>query len=398
MKRTEDNYDKFSDYEYSSKEWSAKTLIKPEEIQHALSLLHLEGRKIKWMKFIGLCYNLRRDCLEDCVYNYYDQRGGMDEEEMQRKSDYENIDPQFQFSRWVEIDEPLLIEFEDGDCFEIKTPFAGEYRFSMNKIPWGIHAGINLPNAEAGTLLAPARGKTIVAVELDKGTKESHPAYFEDMLVGDLDEYVAGIILRLEDGSGLRIYGNIDFTWVESINSNNEPEVISFSELKAGLFNWEDLHYDESVDFLSYSHIFFFGKRGADYVSRPFVTLVPGVGKTELYVYSCDFDPFDWAISSVTGRFFDEFGDYDFTAQEWASILDEAETLISFESFDELFAYIRSLKTPDGESDSYLFLCINTRGADFWKKRDTFRKRLSDLRKWTELTMSGADHMQIRGY
>ena len=88
MKRTEKNYDQFTDYEYSSKEWSAKTLIEPEEIQHGLSLLHLEGRKIKWMKFVGLCYNLRRDCLEDCVYNYYDQRGGTEEEEMQRKSDY----------------------------------------------------------------------------------------------------------------------------------------------------------------------------------------------------------------------------------------------------------------------------------------------------------------------
>lgn len=358
----------------------------------------MEGRKIKRMKFIGLCYNLRRDCIEDCVYNYYDQRGGMDEEDMQRKSDYDNISSHFQFTRWVEIDEPLLVEFEDGDCLEIETPFAGEFRFSMNKIPWGIHAGTNLPNAEANILFAPISEKTIVAVELDIGTKSSHPPYFEDFLVRDLDEYVAGIILRLDDGTGLRIYGNIDFTWVELINSSNEPEVIRFSELKAGLFNWEDLHYDETVDFLAYNSIFYFGKSGAAHVGRPYITLVPGNGKTESYVYSYDFGPFDWAISSVTGSFFDEFGEYDFTPQEWASILDEAEHLVSFENFDELFAYIRSLKTPDGESNSYLFLCINTSGADFWKKRDTFRKRLSDLRKWTELTMSGADHMQIRGY
>ena len=398
MNKTGKNYDSFFNYEFSAKAWSAKTLIKPDEIQHGLSLLHLEGRKIKRMKFIGLCYNLRRDCLEDCAYNYYDQRGGMEEEEMQRKSDYENIDPQFLFSRWAEIDEPFLIEFEDGDCFEIETPFAGEFRFSLNKIPWEIDAGTNLPNAEAGTLFAPAHGKTIVAVELDQGSKTFHPSYFEDMLVGDLDEYIAGIILRLADGSGLRIYGNIDYTWIELINGNNEAADISFSNLKTGLFNWEDIHYDRSVDFLSRSPIFFFGKQGAAYVSRPFITLVPGEGKTELYIYSCDNDLIEWAVSAVTGSFFDEYGDYDFSHEEWASILDEAEKLLSFQSFDELFSYILSLKSPEGESNTYLFRSINCSGAGFWNKRDVFKTQLLDLRKWTELTMSGAGHMQIRGY
>ena len=210
MRKNKNGYDSFPDYKFSSKAWSAKKMTDPEEIRHHISLMHLEGRTIERMKFIGLCYNLRRDTLEDCVYNYYDQLGSMEEEEILRKSDYESIDPSHSFSRWAEIDEPLLIKFDDGDCFEIKTPFAASYRFSMNKIPWGIRAGINQPNAEAETLLSPAIGKTIVAVEFDVGTKEAHPSYFEDFLVGDLAEYIAGIVLRLEDGSGIRIYGNID--------------------------------------------------------------------------------------------------------------------------------------------------------------------------------------------
>ena len=138
MRKKKNDYDRFPDHEFSSKAWSAKTMTNPEEIQHQISLLHLEGRKIERLRFIGFCYNLRRDVLEDSIYNFYDQRGGMEEEEILRKSDYENIDPTHLLPRWVELDEPLLIMFEDGDCFEIKAPFAASYRFSMNKIPWDI--------------------------------------------------------------------------------------------------------------------------------------------------------------------------------------------------------------------------------------------------------------------
>ena len=34
---------------------------------------------------------------------------------------------------------PLLIEFEDGDVFEIDTPQTPEFRIGMNCIPWGTH-------------------------------------------------------------------------------------------------------------------------------------------------------------------------------------------------------------------------------------------------------------------
>ncbi len=397
MRNEKFDYDKFADFEFSARAWSAKRMTDPEEIRHAISLLHLEDRTIEQIKFIGLCYNLRRDNLEDCVYNYYDQIGEMEEEEKQRKSDYDNIDPQYSFYRWAEIDEPLLIRFADGDCFEIKAPFAAAYRFSMNKIPWNISAGINQPNAEANTVLGPAIGKTIVAVEIDKASKDSAPSYFEDFLAGDLEEYVAGIILRLEDGSGIRVYGDLDFTWVEYIGSDNETAGIPFKELKEGLFNFEDLHYDESVDFYSISPAFFFGKCGAKHVDTPCTMLVPGDGKTEMNIYNCDFDLFDWAITAATGSYY-EFDDYDFSSKEWAAILDQAEKLLSFESFDDLFEYVRLLKKPDGTPNWGLFHSINCSGADFWSKRRRYKDQLISMRKWTDLTMSEDDHMRIIGY
>lgn len=397
MIRNKKGYDQFTGNEFSSKSWSAKTLTKPDEIQHEISLMHLEGRVIESLKFIGLCYNLRRDDLEDRVYNYYDQIGDLEEEEILHKSDYENIDPLYCFSRFAEIDEPFLIKFADGDCFEIKAPFAASYRFSMNKIPWDIDAGINAPNVEAATLLSPAIGQTISAVEFDIGTKDSHPAYFEDFLVGDLDEYIAGIVLRFEDGLGIRISGNLDFTWVEYIGFDDEPVGIPFKDLETGLFNYEDLHYDPTVDFLSFSPIFYFGEKGADHVGTPFTTFAPSNGKSALYIYNCDLGLFDWAITAATGGYC-EFDDYDFDFNEWSSVLSHAETLLGFEAFDDLFEYALLLKSPDGTPNSRLLRYVNCSGVDFWGNRKQYKEQLACMRKWTELVLTEADHMNITSY
>lgn len=109
----------FKDNSFSAQEWSAPSIVSPAEIKSLVESFRLEGRIIKQIKMIGLAYNLRRDWIEERAYNFYEE---LDEEVRQEKSDYFNIDPSMDFCRFAEIDEPLLIEFEDGDVFEIDTP------------------------------------------------------------------------------------------------------------------------------------------------------------------------------------------------------------------------------------------------------------------------------------
>ena len=136
----------FKDFTFSAREWSAPTMVDPDEIRARLESLKLEGRKIMQMKLIGLSYFHVRDWIESHAYDVLDQ---LDEEERQRQSSYNNIAPDILFGRNAVIDEPLLIEFEDGNIFEIETPQQPEFRFSMNCIPWWIDAGTNLPNLDA---------------------------------------------------------------------------------------------------------------------------------------------------------------------------------------------------------------------------------------------------------
>jgi len=58
-------------------------------------------------------------------------------------------------------------------------------------------------------------------------------------------ELVSDIVLRLENGFGLRVGGWNDYCHVDCIDENGKTLCIPFSELKPALFNWEDLHNDE---------------------------------------------------------------------------------------------------------------------------------------------------------
>ena len=152
----------FSNYVFSSSEWSAPTMVSVEEIKNQINSFHLVGRKIKELRLIGLSYFLTRDYIENSAYNALPE--DMSEEERQHKSEYDIINPALEISRHSVIDEPFLIKFEDKETFEIDTPQVPEYRFSMNCIPWFIDSGTNDPNVEANILFEPCIGKEIVEV------------------------------------------------------------------------------------------------------------------------------------------------------------------------------------------------------------------------------------------
>ena len=376
-------------------------MVSPVEIKELLKSFNLEGRAIKQMRMIGLAYNLRREWIEERAYNYLDE---LKDPDCGEKSDYSKIDASIPYYRFAEIDEPLLIEFEDGDIFEIDTPQVPEFSMSMNCIPWWIEAGTNLPNADANILFAPCIGKTIKAVEVKTYETDTDPMFystFDD--VGTKRELVSAIILRLDNGTGLCIEGCIDFCHVTFLDEQGKDGTLTFEELRPALFNWEDLHIDNLSGYEADSGTFYFGKLGAKYVEKPFMTLVPGEKKTSLNIAVSDFVLFDWSITHYQREHFDEYGEYEFTKAQWNEILAEAEKLVSFGSFDALFEYATNIKIYGrrmigGGRYSVTLNNMNCCGAKFWKHIDRYRTQLKDMKAWTELVLSDSDKMTIFGF
>ncbi len=317
---------------FSAREWSADLLKDPAVIRGKLDDFALEGRKIKALRFIGMDYAHSRDTLEEIAYNQLDE---YEEEERQTRSEYENIDPMTKCIRYAEIDEPLLIEFEDEDVFEIDTPQAPVFRFSMNTIPWHIGVGKNLQNVDAEILFSSCIGKTIREASVETYMADRDPMYgthFKREI-----ELVSAVLLKFCDGSYLRIWPQYDFCNVALYVREGELDEITFGELKAGLFNWEDLHIDLITGFRAVSGHLFFNSTGRKYIGNPHRVLSCEDCRYLAYIRYDEILPLDLAATCFLNEYCDENDDYDFTADQWHEILDRADRILRYDSFDDLF-------------------------------------------------------------
>jgi len=379
---------------FSRKEWSAPYMVSYEEIRNRIDSFRLIGRTIKDIRAIGMSYIHRREDIEECAYNILE---GVEEGERSHKSDYDNIDDDMLMNRRLELDEPLLIKFETDDVFEIVTEQAPEYRMSMNNIPWWIEAGINYPNVEASIMLANCIGQKIVDIAV-KPKIIGQDEGIEYIGAEPGMEIVSEIILWLSNGEGICISPWLDYCQVCCIKKDASLVKIKVKELKHALYNWEDIHDDESIGFSSHSSNFYFGEKGRDRVEVPYYSVMPEDEISKLRVGEDDFTLFEWALAMINGQLvgiYDDIPEYDY--YEWNRVLDEAEKIVSFNSFDELFDYLMTLKDKStGECE--LLYYVNRYGADFWKNIDEYKKQLDDMRRWTKLVLPKGKKMIVAGF
>lgn len=387
----------YKDGAFSAREWSAPTMVNPDEIKARIASFNLEGRRIKRMKMIGFSYFHTRDWIESHAYNALEH---LSEEERQRQSNYSNIALDTMFGRCAVIDEPLLIEFEDGDVFEIVTPQQPEFRFSMNCIPWWIGAGTNLPNLDADIFFAPCLGRSIQKVEVLTYAADKDPIcddYFDE--THNKRELVSDIVLRLDDGNGISI-GPVmmDSCEVAFVDKNRQLLSLPFQELKPALFNWEDMHNDQMTGFEPEGSTIFFGEVGARHVDSPYITLASGDNGAELYITYTDFFLFELSITWLTKELFDEYGEYEFSASQWEAILEEAERIVSYLSFDDLFDDLTGYDSQFISGENVFQGLLNGKGANYWKNMDKYRIQLKDMREWTRRVLTEKDSMRIIGF
>ena len=128
------------------------------------------------------------------------------------------------------------------------------------------------------------------------------------------------------------------------------------------------------------------------------MTLVPQNSESRLNIAVEDFLLFAWVITWFTKQFFDEYGQYDFSAGQWKTMLAEAETILHFESFDELFDYLTGIDVKYRSGKNVFLSSLNYIGADFWKHKELFKTQLKDMLEWTRLVLSDNDSIKIYGF
>lgn len=371
----------FQNSVFSPREWSAPIMVSPKEIRALLDSFALCGRCIKCMRMLGLSYSHTRNRLEEASC---------------QQVPYAEIDPDTRLIRTAVTDTPLLIAFADGDVFEIDTPQKPEFRMSMNCIPWQIGVDMTPPNVDANILFSPCIGQTITAVEMNTYIVEKDPMFYEAFGEPPYQrEIVSDITLRLENGVGLQISTSIDYCVATCVNVNNADLEICFSELKQALFNWEDLHNDETTGFEAKSDTLFFGQKGAEYVRQPYMTLTAGhCANSAIRLSVSDFPVLGWCISLATGSWFDKYREYHFSRAKWNRILHKASRLLSAERFDVMFDALIAQQ----DKEAYMISKLDSSGATIWNDREKYKTQIADLRRWSQLVLKPHDTMDIYGF
>ena len=175
----------FKDNQFSFWEWSAPVLQTPEELLQKVKELRLEGRVVKDIIAIGMGYDWTDDSIADRAHHARERlhpklRNAIPEEAVLRSTD-------IHLNRTAEIDEPLLIVFEDGDVLGVSFDEGSCVRMELNTIPITIEPGTNRKNFHANRLFRDMIGKTITEVRITATTQEpdftgSHGLTLEERL------------------------------------------------------------------------------------------------------------------------------------------------------------------------------------------------------------------------
>ena len=221
--------DIFEDNTYSWHAWSAEILQAPAEVYDRFAQMNLFNKKIAKIRAIGFGYNLRYDYFEDDFENDPDP------------TDINSSPSERTLPRVVEIDEPLIIVFEDGERLEIDFSEGSSIRISQNSIPVDIKPDTNDNNFDATQFFSCCIGQSIVRIEVKSTTITPTFTGSLGIPLAELDEYIDSVWLVLSNATRLKFNAWIDYGVVSATDENGIPLDINLDELKRQLAEYQSI-------------------------------------------------------------------------------------------------------------------------------------------------------------
>lgn len=181
----------FKNNEFSFWEWSAPILQTHEEVTSKIKELKLQGRVIKGFYSVGMGYNWNEDDIGDAIYNATKRL--IKENRITSRGPFPFLPEGVYISRYAEIDEPFLIEFEDGDILGVDYSEGSCVRMELNTIPKDIEFGTNRRTFHPNVLFGSLIGREIVAVEVTTSTELYEFTWSHGLDIGEQDAYITKI-------------------------------------------------------------------------------------------------------------------------------------------------------------------------------------------------------------
>lgn len=186
-----DGKNSFENNVFSFWEWSAPILQTHQEVTAKIKELKPEGRVIKGFYTVGMGYNWNDDNIGEAVYCALAKM--VKEKRISSNGPFPFLPEGVYISRYAEIDEPFLIEFEDGDVLGIDYSEGSCVRVELNTIPKDISFGTNPRTFHPNVLFGSLIGREIFAVEVTTSTRPDEFTGSHGLSLGEQDAYIAKI-------------------------------------------------------------------------------------------------------------------------------------------------------------------------------------------------------------
>ena len=132
MARAKQGENIFEDNVFDWYSWASEIIQTPAQLREAFDNLNLVGKRIIDIFSVGGAHNLAGDYVDELLYREAKKSG-----EPERYGADINFyyNPDFTIPRWVQIDDPFIVLFEDGDQLEVDFSEGSSVVLNINSIP-----------------------------------------------------------------------------------------------------------------------------------------------------------------------------------------------------------------------------------------------------------------------
>ena len=367
----EENADKFPNDKFDFSHWTRKTCVTVAEVEELLRPAKLVGRKI-WDVHCGAIFAPDQQMIlsdaDKWREEFYDFPKGACRE-------YVKLPNSLRIERTV-ITDMCVVDFEDGGSLEISSSCDCELEMSVGHIPHRVYEKFS-SSVDSREFLAPAR-HAVSSVEIEPRK--------------DRPEKVGAVVLRLANGSGLRISPDHDWVRIGLIDRSGAAKTVSWAAVKHCFQNEADLHYDQRLDFYSATGSIYFGLRGsiaARAASDGRDLYIRCKGCTGIHIGGDEARALSMALGMSVTRVFDsDDSAIDLTAEEWKGVAATG-------------CKIMESKRAEKDGDA-LFPMVSFFRKAFWgedpkRTASHMRRFFKELSAWTHRALGKCQNVTISG-
>lgn len=188
--------------------WRERFFRTSEEVHPLIESFHLVGRTVRYIVAVGYGYTWSESDRDELIYGKYLE---LPQEEFEKIDQGIDLPAGVMLDRYVELDEPILLVFDDGDVLAMELVGEGFACVGLNTLSVDTKPYINQRNFCANELFHEIIGRTITSVEVcdnREGKIAEFKLNFHDQAQGkdrtlniyaDWEDF---FYVQLEDGRG----------------------------------------------------------------------------------------------------------------------------------------------------------------------------------------------------